>query len=291
MQKYQNKVKAKFIVFIVLFFTIFSLFNNITMSKESAVVEKAYFKPLERLVQTKFYFTFKNLSSKTSKLYAKMIEKKYPGLEKNWFFQFCYSDICYLDEGVSPKKFKPGQKETIDVSMTPFNETKTGDKTYINLEVYPVEDPTLKERIEFFGIVVDKTEIDLTVGKNTAKINDKSEKLDAAPFIDKQSGRTLVPLRFIGEKLTADIGWVAAESRVDYKLGDMTLSFWINKKEAQIKIGNNYNKTVALDIAPKIVNSRTFVPVRVVSELLGSKVEWDSKTQGIKIIFPLPVEE
>ena len=76
-----------------------------------------------------------------------------------------------------------------------------------------------------------------------------------------------------------------------YKLGDETLYFWVGKKEAQIIIGKNYSKKISLDVAPIIVNSRTFVPVRYVSELLGAKVDWDGKTQTITILFPPPSEE
>jgi len=291
MQKKQDKIKVKSITIILLFFVFFSLLTNISISRESAVPEKAYFKPLERMVLTKFFFTFKNLSPKTSTLYAKMIEKKFPAPADNWFTQFCYSNICFLDEGESPKKFRSGEKETVDVSMQPFAGAKIGEKGYVLLEIWPTVDPGLKERVEFYGILVDKKEIELIIGNNNANINGKTEKLDVAPFIDKKSGRTLVPLRFIGEKLTAKIEWDSKESRVDYILGDMTLSFWINKKEANIKIGPNYTKKIALDIAPIIVNSRTFVPVRVVSELLGAKVGWDGKTQKITILFPYPEEE
>lgn len=49
------------------------------------------------------------------------------------------------------------------------------------------------------------TTVKLVIGDSLAYINDKSIKLDVPAFII--SGRTLVPLRFIGETLKADVDW------------------------------------------------------------------------------------
>ena len=43
-------------------------------------------------------------------------------------------------------------------------------------------------------------------------------------------------------------------------------------------------KTVTTDVAPMIVNSRTMVPVRVISENLGADVEWDNSTRTISVV-------
>ncbi len=52
--------------------------------------------------------------------------------------------------------------------------------------------------------------------------------------------------------------------------------------QSQIKlwINNQYIKT---DVPPEIYNSRTYVPVRIVSEILGYNVEWINETREIKI--------
>lgn len=43
-------------------------------------------------------------------------------------------------------------------------------------------------------------------------------------------------------------------------------------------------KTVNTDVAPMIVNSRTLVPVRVISENLGADVEWNNSNRTITIV-------
>lgn len=43
-------------------------------------------------------------------------------------------------------------------------------------------------------------------------------------------------------------------------------------------------KTVTMDVAPKIENQRTLVPLRFIAEAFGAEVDWDPKTQGITIV-------
>ncbi len=52
----------------------------------------------------------------------------------------------------------------------------------------------------------------LYVGKKTASLNGKSITLDVAPVI--KDGRTMVPLRFIGESLGATVNWISASRMV-----------------------------------------------------------------------------
>lgn len=45
----------------------------------------------------------------------------------------------------------------------------------------------------------------------------------------------------------------------------------------------NENGKVEFDVEPIIVNDRTMVPIRVVSEILGFKVDWDEATTTVII--------
>lgn len=49
------------------------------------------------------------------------------------------------------------------------------------------------------------------------------------------------------------------------------------------KIANVDGKEVEMDVAPLILENRTFVPVRFVSEVLGCKVNWDEKDREVTI--------
>jgi beta-lactamase superfamily II metal-dependent hydrolase len=92
-----------------------------------------------------------------------------------------------------------------------------------------------------------------------------------------ESGRTLVPLRAIFEALGAEVQWDGATQTVT-----------ANKNAAKviIAIGGNAYKNgfpVVLDVPAKIINNRTMVPLRFVSESLGCDVNWDAATQTIRI--------
>lgn len=105
---------------------------------------------------------------------------------------------------------------------------------------------------------------------------------DVAPFIE--NGRTLVPIRVISETLGFKVDWFGEEEKV--VIGDPkdegsgnALSLFIGDTTAYV---SEY-ETVTLDVAPKIVNGRTFVPVRFVAEQFGLKVDWDESNWAVII--------
>ena len=59
-------------------------------------------------------------------------------------------------------------------------------------------------------------------------------------------------------------------------------------KVTTLKIGSTQmsvqDKNIVLDVAPKIENGRTLVPLRAISEALGAEVIWDEKNQTVTII-------
>ena len=99
---------------------------------------------------------------------------------------------------------------------------------------------------------------------------------DVAPQII--NGRTMLPLRAIFESLNASVIWDSKSSTVIAKKGDISVSLSINSTNATIN-----GKIVTIDVPSMIVNGRTLVPVRFISEALGMNVDWNSKTSEITI--------
>lgn len=92
------------------------------------------------------------------------------------------------------------------------------------------------------------------------------------------NGRTLVPLRGIFEALNASVIWDPKTQTVTaYKQGT-TVSLKIGDRTATIN-----RETTQLDTPAQIMNGRTVVPVRFVSEALGEEVTWDPKAQTVNI--------
>lgn len=128
--------------------------------------------------------------------------------------------------------------------------------------------------------------MDLPVGSKTAMVGGVKVTLDAPAFIDAKTGRTFVPVRFIGESFGAKVTWNAALQKVWLQLGATPQHPAIL---VELRIGRGTalvnGKSVALEAPPRIVAGRTFVPMRFVGEALGAKVSWKAATRTITIDF------
>ena len=121
----------------------------------------------------------------------------------------------------------------------------------------------------------------LQVGNKTALINNETSSLEAAPVI--KNGRTMVPLRFIGEAFGAEFTYDSVFKIIDINFGSDKIKMQIGKDVAFVN-----GIEIALDVAPYIVNGRTLVPIRFISETFGAEVIWDSTTKTVTIIYPKP---
>ena len=86
-------------------------------------------------------------------------------------------------------------------------------------------------------------------------------------------GRTLVPLRAIFEHLDATVEWDGATRSVTAFRDDTTVYIQIDNRVATVN-----GQDVYLDVPARIINSRTMVPARFVSEALGCAVTWHAKS-------------
>ena len=101
---------------------------------------------------------------------------------------------------------------------------------------------------------------------------------DVAPQIIES--RTMVPLRAIFEALDASVDWDDATKTVKSTKGDTTISLTIGEN----KLTKN-GEAKELDVPAQIVESRTLVPVRAISEAFDCKVEWEDTTKTVKITY------
>lgn len=149
---------------------------------------------------------------------------------------------------------------------------KTDGRDYINKEtafkntaIYPDETEMPEEQTENGG--------ELTVisdgGKLTVTVNGAAVEFpDSQPFIDENE-RTQIPIRAVAEALDCDVDW-----------NEETQTVTITKDEKQIiiVIGSPLmqagEKTVTMDTTARIVDERTYIPVRFVGEALGLEVNW-----------------
>ncbi len=91
-------------------------------------------------------------------------------------------------------------------------------------------------------------------------------------------GRTLVPLRAIFEALGAEVEWDNATRTATGTRGETVVSVQIDSNIAYVN-----GEAKELDVPAQIINDRTMVPARFVSEAMGCKVTWyqEEKTAAV----------
>ncbi|MBU8905954.1 stalk domain-containing protein [Desertibacillus haloalkaliphilus] len=107
-------------------------------------------------------------------------------------------------------------------------------------------------------------------------IDSEQQQYDQPPII--KNGFTLVPLRGIFEALDASVDWNQSQQVVTAKKGQTDISLQIGSSVAFVN-----GTVVHLQQPAEIVNNRTLVPLRFVSESLGAKVSWNNTTKTVAI--------
>ena len=82
----------------------------------------------------------------------------------------------------------------------------------------------------------------------------------AAPVI--VNDRTLVPVRFISEELGATVTWDGEARSVLLEKNEISVFFRIGSYLVEYNDGERYNLS---DVAPLIINDRTYVPLRLIA--------------------------
>ena len=110
----------------------------------------------------------------------------------------------------------------------------------------------------------------------TVLLNNEGIGFDVLPI--NQKGRVLVPVRAVAEALGAKVIWNDAESKAVIEK---------DGRNIVLQIANNVmdvdGRKITLDVAPKIIDGRTMVPVRAVSEAFDAKVDWNNELQQVII--------
>ncbi len=124
-----------------------------------------------------------------------------------------------------------------------------------------------------YKIVINKPEQDIKVSVNGDFVEFKQP-----PVI--LGGRTLVPLREIFVALGADVEWDDVTRTAIAKKGNETMRISIGSNELYIS-GN----VEELDVPAKLINEKTMVPARAVSEAFNATVGWDNETRTVVINY------
>lgn len=110
-------------------------------------------------------------------------------------------------------------------------------------------------------------------------LNGNLMQFDVEPCIMEE--RTMVPLRGIFEKLGATVSWDDETRSATGVSSTRTVVFTVDSHTYTVNFIPH-----TLDVAPCIVNSRTLIPLRAVSESLECTVDWHAEYRSVIIATP-----
>lgn len=128
--------------------------------------------------------------------------------------------------------------------------------------------------------VITDSNAEKTTGDDYIKVvfNGKRIGFNQQPVIE--NGVTLVPMRTIFEELGMKVVWEADTKTITaFDIhGQTDIILVVNSNIADVN-----GKETELDVAPKIINGTTMVPLRFISESLGAEVNWDRESRTVTI--------
>lgn len=127
-----------------------------------------------------------------------------------------------------------------------------------------------EHNIPFDGSLTASEEILVSINRKLLTFDDQP------PVI--VNDRTLVPLRAIFEALGAVVDWEPTTRTVTARRGETSISLVIDTN-----IIKKNGTDIEIDVPAQIINDRTMVPVRAISESLGASVDWDPITRTVLI--------
>lgn len=94
-------------------------------------------------------------------------------------------------------------------------------------------------------------------------------------------GRILVPLRDSFEMLGATVDWDRKTDEIRIALPEGMIVLKVGHRLATMN-----DRQIFIDVAPKVINDRAYIPLRFVAEAMGLEVNWDSLRNTAEILTP-----
>lgn len=125
----------------------------------------------------------------------------------------------------------------------------------------------------------DVLNIKLWIGRDYLMNGEEKVSLDSKPYLG-ETGRTMVPLRALGEAIGAEFDWDGTTKRVVYTKGGREVVLWVGRAEVQVN-----GEKMETDCAPELVSGRLMVPLRVITENLGFHLIWSNEQKMASLLY------
>jgi internalin A len=117
------------------------------------------------------------------------------------------------------------------------------------------------------GIEAKERTISFTLGQNSAQVDNRNVEIKQMPLLI--SGATFVPIRFVSEKLNANVAFNAGN--ISITRGNRTIALRIGQTAATVN-----GEARQLSRAAFTQNGVTFVPLRFIAEAFNANVQFAS---------------
>lgn len=107
-------------------------------------------------------------------------------------------------------------------------------------------------------------------------INGHHLPLESQPVIE--NGTTLVPVRKIFAVLGSEVEWEDETRTVTGEFGDMEIRLVMDSNQVLV---NDQVRSMA--VAPRIIQDRSYIPVRFIAETFGARVQWMEDERAVYI--------
>ncbi|HEX7056200.1 MAG TPA: stalk domain-containing protein [Bacilli bacterium] len=121
-----------------------------------------------------------------------------------------------------------------------------------------------------------KVSVKMAVNRKSITVNGQNRELDQAPVI--VNGSTMIPVRFFIDAMGGEVQWTPADKQVKIIRDHHLIQMWIGQEDLIID-----GKRVTADAPPRVMNGRSMLPLRLISESLGWKVGWDNATKSVTL--------
>jgi len=128
--------------------------------------------------------------------------------------------------------------------------------------------------------------VTMRIGKTTAIMNGTKTYIDdvgTKPF--KISGKTMLPLRFVGEKMGGKVNYISDSQPITLSYGNTKVEFRLGNKQMKIITGST-TQTVTLEVPAQKVGGKTYIPLRAIGQALGFDVYYEAGTEYIVVNNP-----
>ena len=134
------------------------------------------------------------------------------------------------------------------------------------------------EGYEKYVLDVDNNKVTVTKGLNTYE-----KELDTDLYMYPAKGTAMIPLFGLIEEMGGEIEWIDDTQEINIDAASGRIEMQVQRRTIIAEHPNYGMIRYTLDVAPKIKDSKVYIPLRFVSEHLGYDVTWNGETREITI--------